>query len=201
DIDSSSYEYRRVQSLKSLLEECDYFFDLHSASIAQEPFLICEEGPATFFSQLGISKIVTGWNSFSDGVIGGDAENYANNHGAIAATLEAGSHFDPTSIDVAYHAVLTMLSTLNMISLKRDYKLNGGSSEVFEMYHVVIKESEDFRYLVEPKNFLFIPNNTAYAYQGGTELRVTEDSYFIIPVMPENKKLGTEICYLGRKAA
>src|SRR5262249_32750783 len=101
DIDRDSYEFRRAQELKPILEHCDYFFDFHSAPIAQEPFLVAEQKAVAFFSQLGIRKIMTGWGKFSSGAIGGDTENYAGAHGAIAATLESGSHFEKSSNDVA----------------------------------------------------------------------------------------------------
>src|SRR5262245_3734361 len=61
EVDRSSYEYARAQELKPLLEECDYFLDMHSAPTAQEPFLVVEAGPAEFYAQLGISHLMTGW--------------------------------------------------------------------------------------------------------------------------------------------
>src|SRR5258708_35722759 len=60
EIDRSSYEFRRAQELKTLLRNCDCFLDLHSAPIAQEPFVVGEHGAAGFFSRLGIARIVTG---------------------------------------------------------------------------------------------------------------------------------------------
>ncbi len=93
EIDRSSYEFVRVQELKPLLKNCDYFFDFHSAPIAQEPFLVAEKQCVDFYSRLGIPRIISGWNKFSGGAIGGDAENYANAQGAISATLEFGQSF------------------------------------------------------------------------------------------------------------
>ena len=74
-----------------------------------------EEGAVDFYKQLGISRIMTGWSKFSSGAIGGDAENYANAHGAKSATLESGSHFEKRSNDVAYRSVVSVLSLLGMI--------------------------------------------------------------------------------------
>ena len=115
EIDRSSYEFVRVQELKPLLKNCDYFFDFHSAPIAQEPFLVAEKQCVDFYSRLGIPRIISGWNKFSGGAIGGDAENYANAQGAISATLESGSHFDKGSNDVAYKAAVSLLSVLEMV--------------------------------------------------------------------------------------
>ena len=100
----TAYEFRRAQELKAILRDCDYFLDFHSAPIAQEPFLVAEGKSLSFFTGLGLPRIITGWSKFSAGPTGGDAETYASTHGAIAATLESGSHFDKGSNDVAYAA-------------------------------------------------------------------------------------------------
>lgn len=197
DIDIASYEYQRAQTLKPFLEASDYFLDLHSAPIAQEPFLICEAEPATLYRKLGIPKIITGWNNFSEGTTGGDGENYANAHGALAATLEAGNHFDPHSIEVAYAACLSLLSLLDLI--EPSVKTASVETKIFDLYLVQTKDSQDFRYIPDVKNFQFIPNGTPYAFQHDRPLIATEDSYLLVPMKPEETNIGEEICYLGRK--
>jgi hypothetical protein len=77
--------------------------------------VVTEKEFAGFYSKLGIPKIMTGWSKFSGGAIGGDGKNYANAHGARSATLESGSHFDKSSNDVRFWAVLSFLSLLEMI--------------------------------------------------------------------------------------
>ena len=145
EIDKTSYEFKRAQELKSILHDCDYFFDLHSAPIAQAPFIVAEQGSVGLFAKLGIPRIMTGWSKFSAGAIGGDGENYANTHGAkAAATLESGSHFDKRSNDVAYQAVISFLVLLEMIAgpeVKPASPL-----EIVDVYKVVLKEFDDFRY-------------------------------------------------------
>jgi ornithine carbamoyltransferase len=49
EIDKSSYEYRRAQELKTVLKNCDYFLDMHSAPTAQEPFLVAEPSAVDFY--------------------------------------------------------------------------------------------------------------------------------------------------------
>jgi succinylglutamate desuccinylase len=71
EIDNASYEYRRAQELKTVLKDCDYFLDMHSAPTAQEPFLVAEPSAVDFYQKLGIPKIMTGWSKFSSGTIGG----------------------------------------------------------------------------------------------------------------------------------
>jgi succinylglutamate desuccinylase len=144
EIDKTSYEYVRAQELKPLLQNCDYFLDMHSAPTAQEPFLVVEAGPADFYAKLGISRLMTGWSKFSRGTTGGDAENYANSHGAKAATLESGCHFDKSSIDVSNKAALSFLSILEMI--EPNERPSPLPVERYDVYKVVTKDFEDFRY-------------------------------------------------------
>jgi succinylglutamate desuccinylase len=140
---------------------------------------------------------MTGWSKFSSGSIGGDTENYANAHGAMSATLESGSHFEKSSIDVACRSASLLLSLLGMI--------DGGEHqmaemcEVFDVYAVVTKESDDFRYAGEVKNFQFLEKGKAFALQDGHPVNVLEDSYLLIPMRPEDTKVHEEVCYLGRK--
>jgi succinylglutamate desuccinylase len=196
EIDRDAYEYKRAQELKPLLQNCDYFLDLHSAPIAQEPFLVAEEQAAGFYSRLGLPYIIMGWNKFSGGPTGGDGENYANKYGAKAATLESGSHFEKRSDDVAYRTVLTLLSLLGM--LEGVEQQASGEAEIIDMYAVITKDADDFRYAGEVSNFKRFARNDAFAFQNGQPLTVDEDSYLLIPMVPEETKVHEEVCYLGR---
>jgi succinylglutamate desuccinylase len=198
EIDRNEYEYQRAQELKSILRECDYFLDLHSAPIAQDPFLIAEQHAIGFFSKLGLPHIIMGWNKFSGGTTGGDGENYANMHGAIAATLESGSHFEKRSNDVAYRTVITMLSLLGMIEPVEN--AGRADAEVIDMYEVVTKEADDFRYAGNVANFQRFKRGEAFAFQNGKPVTVGEDSILLIPMKPEDTKVHEEVCYLGRLA-
>ena len=197
EIDRASYEFARAQELKTILESCDYFLDFHSAPIAQEPFLVAERSAVDFFAKLGIPRIMTGWSKFSTGTIGGDTENYANAHGAVSATLELGSHFEKRSIDVAYRTAVTFLSLLGMIAGTEEQP--EGQVEVFDVYAVVTKGSDDFRYAGEVKNFQLLKKGETFAVQNGRPMSVLEDSYLLIPMKPADTRIGEEVCYLGRK--
>jgi succinylglutamate desuccinylase len=194
EIDRTSYEFGRAQELKTILHDCDYFLDFHSAPIAQEPFLVAERKAVEFFGKLAISRIMTGWSKFSNGTIGGDAENYANAHGALAATLESGSHFEKSSIDVAYRSAISLLLLLGMIEgAERQVT---GKLEVFDEYAVVTKDFDNFRYAGAVKNFQFLKKGEAFALQNGHTVNVLEDSYLLIPMRPEDTKIREEVCYL-----
>ena len=194
-----AYEFRRAQELKTILERCDYFLDLHSAPIAQEPFIVVETGAAAFFAKLGIKRIMTGWSRFSSGSTGGDAENYANAQGAKSATLESGSHFDKRSNDVAYHTVLAFLSRLELI--EQEKQTAEGDIEMVDVYAVITKEFDDFRYEGDVQNFQRFKKGEVFAFQNGRPMAVTEDTVLLIPMKPQDTKLHEEVCYLGRMVA
>ena len=198
EIDKNSYEYKRAQELKSILRECDYFLDLHSAPIAQEPFLVAEQHAVDFYRKLGLPHIIMGWNKFSGGSTGGDAENYANAHGAKAATLESGSHFEKRSNDVAYRTIVTLLTLLEMIEGTTEQAR--GEAEIIDMYAVVTKEADDFRYAGDVANFQRFARNEAFAFQNGKPVTVAEDTILLIPMKPEETKVHEEVCYLGRRS-
>jgi len=196
EIDRSCYEFRRAQELKPLLRNCDYFIDLHSAPMAQAPFVVAEQGAAGFFSKLGIPRIMTDWSKFSSGAIGAGAENYANRHGAKSAVLQSGGHFDKRSNEVAYQSVLSFLSLLDMIDgIERQ---RTAPLEIVDVYSVVTKEADDFRYCGIVDNFQFIRKGKPFAFQNGRALTVSEDSVLLIPMNPGDIRLREEVCYLGR---
>ena len=158
---------------------------------------MAEQKAVEFYRRLGIPRIMTGWSKFSSGSIGGDAENYGNAHGAISATLESGSHFEKRSNDVAYAAAISLLSLLELID--SDAEPATTDADVYEMYSVVTKDFEDFRYAGEPKGFKFLPRGEAFAYQNGQALTFMDDSYLLIPMTPADTRIHEEVCYLGRK--
>jgi uncharacterized protein len=197
EIDRTSYEYNRAQELKTVLHDCDYFLDLHSAPIAQGAFMVAEQAAVGFYSKLGIPRIMTGWSKFSSGAIGGDAENHGNAHGAKSATLESGSHFDKRSNDVAYRTIVSLLSLLGMI--EQTEQPTAQPLEIVDVYAVVTKEAADFRYAGTVDNFQIFEKGKPFAFQNGRPVTVAEDTYLLIPMKPEDTRIHEEVCYLGRK--
>lgn len=200
-LDMSAYEYRRAQELKPILRGRDYVLDLHSAPIAREPFMMsAEQMPAEFFSRVGIKKIIIGWDDVPDAATEGAADTYAKKNGAVSATLEAGSHFDVASFEVSYRTAVRTLVRLGMLEEQAGDATEPYEPELYEMYAVLHRESEDYRYAFVPENFKFIAKGEPYAVSNGTELRAEEDSYLLCPMIIEESKVGEEIGYLGRRS-
>ena len=74
-----------------------------------------------------------------------------------------------------------------------------GQLEIVDVYAVVTKDFDDFRYAGQPENFKIIKKGEAFAFQNGRPLTVREDTYLLIPMKPEDTKIREEVCYLGRK--
>jgi succinylglutamate desuccinylase len=192
--EGDTYEYTRAEELKPLLKNTDYFLDLHSTPIGKTPFVVVEEHNVDAISHLGITKMVTGWSTMEGADSSGDAENYAIIHGATAATVESGDDEDPK---VGYEAVLRLLTYLKMS--EPPFPPQKASPEIYLMYFSKLKESDDFAYTGEPDNFKFIRKGEPYAIQQGAPLLAPEDSYLVMPHIPENTAIGEKMCYLARK--
>ncbi len=67
------------------------------------------------------------------------------------------------------------------------------------MYAVVTEDFAGFRYGGEVTNFQPIKDGAIYTYQNGRPLTVAEDCYLLIPMKPEETRIGAEVGYLGRK--
>ena len=68
-----------------------------------------------------------------------------------------------------------------------------------DVYAVILKETDDFRYSGKVDNFQFFGKGETFAFQNGKALTVSEDSYLLIPMKPEETKIREEVCYLGRR--
>ena len=90
-----------------------------------------------------------------------------------------------------------MLSVLKMID--GDGPSQAAQAEIFEMYAVVTKQFDDFRYDGDVRNFQFLKKDQAFAHENGQPLTVLQDSYLLIPMKPDATKVHEEVCYLGRK--
>ena len=52
---------------------------------------------------------------------------------------------------------------------------------------MVLKEFDDFRYAGTVDNFQFFGKGQPFAFQNGQPLTVTEDTYVLIPMKPEER--------------
>jgi len=98
---------------------------------------------------------------------------------------------------VSYRTAVAMLQLLDMV--EPAIAEPALRPTIVDMYAVVTKDFADFHYAGEATNFQFIKNGAAFAHQNGRPLIVAEDSYLLIPMKPEDTKIGEEVCYLGRK--
>jgi len=55
------------------------------------------------------------------------------------------------------------------------------------------------RYAGKVDNCQFIEKVESSGFQSGRAITVSEDSYFLIPMKPQDTQIHEEVCYLGRK--
>ena len=89
--------------------------------------------------------------------------------------LKSGSHFEKSSIDIAYKSATSLLSLLGMIE-KADHAPAGPVGR-YDIFAVVTKDFEDFRYAGEVKNFGHVKKNEVFAFQNGRPMIAAEDMY------------------------
>lgn len=63
--DDGSYERKRANELKKILDAAEYFLDLHSTSGPSEPFLFSERKNLEFAKKLDVPYVIVGWNELS----------------------------------------------------------------------------------------------------------------------------------------
>jgi hypothetical protein len=98
---------------------------------------------------------------------------------------------------VSYRTTLTVLQLLDMIEQIEVKRVI--TPTIVSRYAVYTKDFPDFRYAGEATNFQFLRNGQVYAYQNGRPLIVTEDTCLLIPMKPEDTRIGEKVCYLDRK--
>ena len=100
---------------------------------------------------------------------------------------------------MAYHTVLAFLSQLDLI--EQEKQTAEGDLEMVDVYAVITKKFDDFRYEGDVQNFQRFKKGEVFAFQNGRPMAVTEDTVLLIPMKPQDTKLHEEVCYLGRMVA
>jgi predicted deacylase len=119
------YEDYLTNILAKMLENCDWFIDLHSTTAGGIPFASIEgDDPeeGALAAALGAQVLLYGWHEAyeASGRVNPDPHEsmgttaYARSHGAKGVLLECGQHKADVSIDAAYHAIHNALRHIGM---------------------------------------------------------------------------------------
>lgn len=202
--DPKTYEAKLTNILCRLIDACGYFVDLHSTTAGGIPFASVEGHDAEenkIAAKMGAEILLYGWHEAyaASGKAMPDPDEstgttaYARKQGAKAVLLECGQHKDPASVDVAYKAILGVLSATGLIekigerenpaplllkTTKVVYRGNGGAfTENWANFSPVksgqkVAEMADGKPITSPADgYIILPNpntppNTEWFYFG-----------------------------------
>lgn len=206
----SVYEDYLDLQLCPLLEQTDYLLDLHSYKSQGGAFIFL--GPKTseniaYAKALNISSIIYGWaDAMQNSVQLTDKRHamgtteYAREHGAIALTLECGTHNHPRGADIGYQAALNALQYAGLAKVHDDLQINDLPSNdpyFIKMRGVVMKErAGSLAKNWENMDQLAKGEEIAH-YDDGEILLMPEDGFIVLP--DNDPPLGQEWYFWGVK--
>lgn len=194
DYECHSYEASIVGDLIKLIDECDYFLDLHSYSYGKGPFMFQDnETPETdeFAASFNISPILTGWKALHGEDGPRTSTDYALTAGKAGVTIECGQHDDPDAVPVAYNAIKDALSFL-CITEKSEEQDKEKGHKVRLMSQVIKVEEGDM--IKDWQNMDPITEGELIAITAsGQEIIAPHNGYIIMP--HHTQKIGEEWFY------
>ena len=198
-VDRTCYEFLRSQQLKPLLETCDYFLDFHSAPSAQEPFLVAERKAVDFYRRAGHRADHHGMEQILCRLDRRRRREFRRFTWCGGGDARVGFAFrQERDRRVLQHG------HCNAAAARHDRTTPAEAGHQTDHRRHVCRGDQGLRGLslrAEVTNFQPIKNGATYACQNGRPLTVTEDSYLLIPMKPEDTRIGEEVCYLGRRIA
>ena len=188
-------EQRRAEELKPFLAGIDYLLDLHSASMASPPFLICDTRELEMADRLGIGYAVLGWGSLDTDATCGDTEAWARSHGAISFTLECGQHQDSGASAVGYNTAILFLNLTGSIETVKDIPKK--AMKKLRLYHAEILKDSAFAYSDTFPCFSPVATGDIIGVDQYKVHRATKDSYLVFPAEPCDVPLDSELYLLA----
>jgi predicted deacylase len=174
--------------------QADYLLDLHSYTSQGGAFIFLEnldEKNILFANALGVPRIIHGWaDALQNNVDVIDKKQamgtteYAREFGAVAITLECGTHKHPRAADVGFQSILNAMKYLKIAELEeslnitdlpeeRSYQIKMGGS------HLKLRAGD---FLRDWNNMDPIKKGEIIArYEDGSEIIMPEDGFIVLP--------------------
>ncbi|MBF0280883.1 MAG: succinylglutamate desuccinylase/aspartoacylase family protein [SAR324 cluster bacterium] len=182
------YEVRRARELQTIVDTVDYLFDIHTMQGRGEPVALIQGKPAAlgFVSELTeIPFILTGAMHQADHLRLRDYGNFGKkDHHAVAVQLEAGQHWEKSSIDEGETIVIQFLECTGIIPATK--KAPNKVQKQLRIVQTILPEGGIFRYAKDFQNGVFFREKGSligYAGIEKTEVRTPQDNcYLLMPV-------------------
>ncbi len=196
----NSYEYQIAQELKPILAKADFMLDLHSMEASWEPFVFAERQVLSFAKKLGIPYLLWWWGELYPDVTWWDTENYVNQHGGLAITLEGWAHSSPQTFDNLFQSLLNFLVATEQID-SSFFKPLWDKSKVLHLVDAYVAQNSypDFKYLVEPAHLKFISKDTKILQDGANSYTAPYDFTMIMPISASRVKQGKEAFFMAKE--
>jgi len=190
---NDSYEAKRTKELEILIEESDFFLDLHSTSNPSSPFLFTEQDSLTYAKQLWARHIVTWraniWPNW-------DSESYARKkQNCIAFTYESWCHQDIEWTQNAYDICLQLLVWTQLLPDIYDKKKESCTSVNILWYHTC--QTDSFKYHIPVHNFMKFDTDTIIASDGDKILSIQKWHTLVMPKKIDTIIKGKEAFFWG----
>jgi len=192
-------EGNRVIQLKPILQNADYFFDIHSYINPGDP-VICYpgndfEGLKTITEYLPIKNILYGdglWPPNKDPVYG---DTYVCSHKGKGMTIESGYLSDVTHVEPIANGFAQILENILGATFTKNFEVMPTKKKYWHAYENVPAD-EGFAFEKIYGNFEFLPKGTKYATSINKDYIVDRDSYILFAKSQENIVFGSEVCIL-----
>jgi len=196
----NAYEFGLVQKLKPILQQADFFLDLHSMEAAWAPFAFAEKDVLDFATKLWIPYVLHWRGNLYPDVIWWDTENYVNQHWWIGITLEWGSHTDPNTEQNLFQWILNFLVATGQID-KKFFKPLAEQTKVLELVDAYVAQNSypDFKYLIQPEHFLPIKKGTPVLQDGKKIWQAPFDFVLTMPISAKRVKKGEEVFFVAKE--
>ncbi len=187
-----TYEAKLANQICPLIEAADYLLDLHSMQAKGQPFSMLNKmtkESESFCRSLGAPAMVSGWVEVfarHPQVPATCTQTYADRFNIPNALIECGSHEDPSSADVAFGAIMSALSHLEVLDSaeiqKLGFQILKGESKKVHLEEIVFRQSLEDKFVKEWKSFEVIKKNEPVAIRkNGEAVLASRDGVIVFP--------------------
>jgi succinylglutamate desuccinylase len=186
--EKDSYEYKRAQFLKPLLQNADALLDIHaSTNPNSQPFVICEPNAYEITKFFPVSFIVSGF----DAVEPGGTDYYMNSIGKVGICVECGYMKDPESSARATESLFAFLKARGHIENDLQPKLQTHIG----VYSLYLTQTDNFILSKAFDDFEKVTTGQIIGTDGGADVKADRESVILFAQNLDKK--GEEAFLLG----
>jgi predicted deacylase len=201
-----SAELRRARELRPFVDAADYLLDLHTMTEPCRPIMVCgmlDKG-AEFARRVGMPADLLIDTGHPAGLRMRDRGGFGDRASAKNALLiEAGQHWEKSSVDVAIDTTLRFLQTTGAVDARwvepRLRLAPPKEQRVVRVTQPITASSPNFRFAKQWKGLEIVPKaGTLLAADGDKEWRTPYDHCVLVMPSTAHVKPGNTMVRLGR---